>query len=52
MRLYRYFVAALLVAVIIFGVWYCYSAFEEQETSRDGTLVFGGEIYESNYSIY
>ena len=52
MRLYRCFLAVLLVAVIIFGVWYCYDAYNKQETSMDGTLVSAEEAYESDYSVY
>ncbi len=52
MRLYRCFLVVLLIMVIGFGVWYCVSVFDEEKTSMDGTLVFGGGAYAADYSIY
>ena len=38
-RIYRCIIAALMVAAIGFGVWYCIYTYDEQRSIEDGTLV-------------
>ena len=38
-RMYRYFIAALMVIAIGFGVWYCINTVNEQRSIKDGTLI-------------
>ncbi len=39
MKIYRFFLVVILVAVIAFGVWYVVSAYNEQRSSENGMLV-------------
>ena len=52
MKVYRGFLIIVLIAVVMFGVWYCWSVYDKQQTIIDGTLVSGGDVYERDYSIY
>lgn len=40
-RIYRCIIAVLMIAAIGFGVWYCVYTYDEQNSIKDGTLVFG-----------
>ena len=42
MKIYRFFLVVILVAVIAFGVWYVVSAYNEQRSSEKGMLVKNG----------
>ena len=42
MKVYRFFLVVILVAVIAFGVWYVVSAYNEQRSSEKGMLVKNG----------
>lgn len=39
-RMYRCFIAVLMIAAIGFGVWYCVNTRDEQRSIKDGTLVY------------
>lgn len=46
MRAYKMILTLILVAAFVFGVWYCYNAYNEQRSTEKGTLVF--EEYDRN----
>ncbi len=52
MKIYRSFLVVLIIVAIGFGVWYCVSSYQEQQTIKDGTLVFDGGEYAAGYCIY
>lgn len=39
MRIYRVVLMIFLVMAIGFGVWYCVYSYDEQRSTKDGTLV-------------
>lgn len=51
-RIYRCVIAALMVAAIGFGVWYCVYTYDEQRSIKDGTLVLHEVEYDAADSIY
>lgn len=58
-RIYRCVIAALMVAAIGFGVWYCVYTCDERRSIEDGTLVLmekedikGAWMDVSNHNIY
>lgn len=49
MKVYRIILTIVLVAVIAFGVWYCISAYNEQNSDKKGLLV---QDEYAEYSLY
>lgn len=41
MKVYKIILTVVLVAAIVFGVWYCLSAYNEQRSGERGMLVQG-----------
>ncbi len=38
-RIYRYVLVTLIIGLIVWGVWYVYSSYNEQRSKEGGTLV-------------
>ena len=49
MKVYRVVLVIILVIAIVWGVWYCISAYNEQSSSEKGMLV--QDDY-AEYSLY
>lgn len=45
-RRYRFWLAALLVVIIMLMGWYCLDSYRQTAIPREGTLVDGGKQYE------
>ena len=41
MKVYKFILTIVLVAVIAFGVWYCLASYNEQRSEEKGMLVQG-----------
>ena len=51
-RIYRYVLVVILMALILWGVWYVISHYNKQSTYEDGVLVRKEITYGAGYSIY
>lgn len=40
MRVYKMILVLILICAFVFGVWYCFTAYNEQRSTEKGTLVY------------